>query len=121
LPLTSADTQKAAVLLYLADIAINHLTVIEEGQRHLEHALEVAGPTVDVLGGFVDMHMANHDFMQAVSAVESLLAVGADGMTKESKLEWLHVGIDAAERAHRGEEREKFASEVRTLESTHQG
>ncbi|MEZ4462163.1 MAG: hypothetical protein R3E66_21070 [bacterium] len=117
-PQITTDAQKVRVLLSLADIATNYLHEPDEGQHHAEEALGLVGPTTDVMGALVEVHMARGDYMTAVNAVESLLAIDPS-LPKEQRLEWLQVGVDAAERAHRGEERERFMTEIRQLESTH--
>lgn len=108
--------QRAAILIELARIAIDHLNVIDEGRDFLEAALDIVGPTKDVLGGFIDLHMANEDFVNAIATVDSLLAVGTD-LSKDEQLEWLRVGVEAAEIAERPEDREKFLTRIRQLES----
>src|SRR5690606_26872361 len=108
--------QRATILIELARIAIDYLSALEEGQNFLETALDLVGPTTEVLGGFVDLHMANEDFINAIATVDSLLAVGTS-LTKDEQLEWLRVGVEAAEIAGRQEDREKFLTAIRQLES----
>jgi hypothetical protein len=120
LPAAQTSEQKVRILINLADIANNHLGSTEEGQHHLEEALEIGGPSPEIMGGFVDLHMATENFANAVSAVETLLAIG-NALSKDARLEWLRVGVEAAELAQLAAEREKFSTEIRLLESTHAG
>lgn len=108
--------QRATILVELARIAVDHLNVLEEGRDFLEAALDLVGPTKEVLGGFVDLHMAKEDFINAIATIDSLLAVGSD-LSKDQQLEWLRVGVEAAEIAERQEDRERFLAQIRQLES----
>jgi hypothetical protein len=43
----------------------------------------------------------------------------SENLSREEKLEWLQVGVEAAELAYRDEEKEKFLAQIREIESTH--
>lgn len=112
------DEQRSRILIKLADIALNHLDAPEECREYLESALELTGTSTDILGGFVDLHMHNEEFINAMAGVESLLSI-SENLSREEKLEWLQVGVEAAELAYRDEEKEKFLAQIREIESTH--
>ena len=62
--------------------------------------------------------MHNGEFINAMAGVESLLSI-SENLSREEKLEWLQVGVEAAELAYRDEEKEKFLAQIREIESTH--
>ncbi len=110
---------RAALLLHLSAIANDHLHAPEEAQVHLERALESGGPSPAILGELAKVHMATGDYMNAVSTLESLTLNGM-ALEDEAKIDLLAMGIEAASKAHRGEEREKFVSELRRLSPHHE-
>lgn len=114
-PELEAEAQRIAFKLALADIATTALAAPEEAEMHVNEALDLGGPSPEVLGALAQIHVANKNWMNAVSAIESLLATGTEGVPAERLVQWLELGIESAERAHRGEEKTLFVNSLNQL------
>jgi tetratricopeptide (TPR) repeat protein len=118
----AADDKDALTraFLALAKIAVRHLHAPEEAALHYERALELGGPEASVLQDLARVRFDSGDWTDALTAVNALMGQADDGLDSDEKVKWLSMGIHAAEKAERDEDRAALARELRAIEPDHE-
>ncbi|MGM0556202.1 MAG: hypothetical protein ACQEVA_07470 [Myxococcota bacterium] len=109
----------ARAFLGLAKIAVRHLHAPEEAALHYERALEIGGPDAGVLQDLARVRFDAGDWTDALMAVKALGQAG-DGLDAAEKAEWLSMGIHAAEKAERDDDRAELIEQLREIEPDHE-
>lgn len=113
------DGARARAFLALARIAVRHLHAPEEAALHYERALELGGPNADVLQDLARVRFDSGDWTDALMAVKALIGQLDEEFDESERIKWLGMGIRAAYKAERRQDRQELVAHLREIDPAH--